>query len=247
MTLYGIKDAFLLVDGYDLTATRMQSLRQKIASVMEDSMGAGLEWEEWLPTGALRGEIEQTRAFFRAGASEAHELLKNLSSDPNAAARILCLAMAGNVIGRPFTGVEGAYQHEYEIQGSPGALHKANPTYQISGQVDVDALILKELATETAAFDTEGDAIDNGAASSDGGVGYLQVIDFEGYDSFEGVIQHSTDAVAWVDLVTFASVTEPGAQRIEVAGTVHQHLSFDGTFTGGGPGSVRVFAGFERG
>lgn len=245
--LFGPKDAFLLVDGYDLTATRMERLRMKVTSVLEDANGVGTQWEESYPTGQQRGEIEQTRAFFRPGAGEAHELLKDLSADPNGAARIVCAAYAGNVIGRPFDGFEGAYQMEYEVMTASGALQKANPKYQVTGQVDRGALILQPLATETATFDTESNSVDNGASSAAGGVGYLQVMDIQGYTSFEGVIQHSADGIAWAALVTFASAAALGPQRIEVAGTVNRYLSFDGTFTGAGPGSVRVFAGFKRG
>ncbi|MBT9176901.1 MAG: hypothetical protein DDT20_01226 [Firmicutes bacterium] len=80
-----------------------------------------------------------------------------------------------------------------------------------------------------------------------GGVGYLQVTTVSGVaPSLTARIQHSIDAVTWVDLITFAAVTSSNsAQRLVVAGTVNRHVRAQWTIAGTGP-SFTFFAAFGR-
>ena len=93
----------------------------------------------------------------------------------------------------------------------------------------------------------EGTSRDNAALTSAGGVGYLQVTAASGTTpSMTAVIQHSVDAGAWVDLITFTAVTTSNnAQRIAVTGTVNRHTRAIWTITGTGP-SFTFFAAFGR-
>ncbi|MBT9177502.1 MAG: hypothetical protein DDT20_01836 [Firmicutes bacterium] len=88
---------------------------------------------------------------------------------------------------------------------------------------------------------------DNAAATVTGGVGYLQVTAASGAaPSLTARIQHSVDAVTWVDLITFAAVTSSNiAQRLTVAGTVHRHVRAQWTIAGTSPSFI-FFAAFGR-
>ena len=93
----------------------------------------------------------------------------------------------------------------------------------------------------------EGTSRDNAALTSAGGVGYLQVTTVTGGSpSITVKIQHSVDAAAWVDLITFNAVTASNnAQRIIVANTVNRHIRAIWTITGTSP-SFTFFTAFGR-
>jgi hypothetical protein len=82
------------------------------------------------------------------------------------------------------------------------------------------------------------------ASSENGGVGYLHVTAFSGITNVVVKIQHSVDDITYADLVTFATVTAVGRERLAVAGAVDGYLAVDGNITGAG--SVTVFVGFCR-
>ena len=83
------------------------------------------------------------------------------------------------------------------------------------------------------------------ANSLQGGVGYLQITQLDGFTGFVGKIQNSTDDTVYTDLITFDDVTSaPTAQRKVISGTVGRYLAFQGDVTG--TGSITVFCGFAR-
>lgn len=105
--------------------------------------------------------------------------------------------------------------------------------------------ILHPLAAR--ATTTNGTARDNTVLTAAGGVAYLQVTAASGGTPNLTVrIQHSVDASAWVDLITFTAVTAANnAQRLTVAGTVNRHVRAAWTITGSTP-SFTFHAAFGR-
>jgi hypothetical protein len=78
-------------------------------------------------------------------------------------------------------------------------------------------VILQPVAALTATGN--GTAVDNAAATNNGGAGHLHVTAASGTTpTLNGKIQHSVDGSTWVDLITFAQKTTVGAERIETAG-----------------------------
>ena len=105
--------------------------------------------------------------------------------------------------------------------------------------------IMHPLAARVASG--EGTSRDNAVLTSAGGVGYLQATTVAGGSPNMTVkIQHSVDAAAWVDLITFTAVTASNnARRITVANTVNRHIRAIWTITGTDP-SFTFFAAFGR-
>jgi hypothetical protein len=84
--------------------------------------------------------------------------------------------------------------------------------------------------------------VDNGASSALGAVGYLQV-PVSG-TSVTVKIQHSTDNITYVDLITFAAATtNHNFQRIKVAGTVNRYLRAIISAQTAGPSTFAVGVG----
>ena len=137
-----------------------------------------------------------------------------------------------------------ALETNYEINSPADDL--VNVSVEAQSDVGHERVqILHPLAAETATGN--GVSRDNAAATTAGGVGYLQVTTVSGTaPSMTVKIQHSADAVTWVDLITFAAVTaDNNAQRVTVAGTVERHVRAAWNITGTGP-SFTFFTAFGR-
>lgn len=226
------------VDGYNLLAAKLQGVAHEIEIELEGSDGLGDRWREKTPTGMRTATLEQTGAFFETSTNTIHQAMSGMPETP----RLVTWATAGNVIGALFTAVKGAFTSKYSVISSMGKLTKANVIYMVTGQVD-EGVIVQDAVAKTA--DWTGTAVDNGASSATGGVGYLSTSAFSGLTGAVITIQDSPDNSVWTDLIVFANVTAaPNAQRLEVAGTVDRYLRVSGDVTG--TGSITPFVGFAR-
>lgn len=135
-------------------------------------------------------------------------------------------------------------QTDITTQSSNSGTVDWSATGEVTGGVDVGAAIEDERAVTA---DGNGPAQDNGAATSNGGVAHLHVVDFSGLTSDVITIEHSVDgSTSWATLVTFATVTGKTSERVEVAAgtTVRQHLRVVDDVTG--TGSCTRFVAFAR-
>jgi len=133
---YGSPHGFLLVDGYNLLAAKLASLRMKIIALQTPSHGIGDADEEHSPTGICRAEIVQEGGFWSTAALNIHAAMegKIAAHTPQAVPRIVCLGFAEQIVGRQFSGFVGAFQGEYEVVAEGGDLQKANVTYLVTGK-----------------------------------------------------------------------------------------------------------------
>lgn len=119
------------------------------------------------------------------------------------------------------------YNNAGEVAGLVGFTYSA----QADGGNDF-GVVLHAFAAETGT--TASASVNNGAASSNGGVGQVHASAFTG-TSVTPKIQHSVDDGVWVDLVSFTAISAAGSERVTVAAgtTVNQYLreTRTGTFT----------------
>lgn len=246
MSKYGSAQAkVFLVDGFSLLAAKVKEIRYKIISEREETTGAGDAYKAFCPTGVQSAELAQSGAFFDTNTDNIHDEM----SVNQGVVRVVCLGLEDNIIGRGFIGFEGAFAAEYEVLSEVKALTKANVTYDVTGDVDANGLILHELSAETADDDTEDESVDNLASSANGGVGYLQIeaMTLGGYTNVVIALRDSTDDITFADLATFTAATARTAERITFSGTVERYLAVSLTFTGAGSGqSCNYFAGAVR-
>lgn len=132
----------------------------------------------------------------------------------------------------------------YEVSSPVGDVVSVSAEVQADGGVDSGVLVAVNSVVSASAAST---AINNGAATSNGGVGYLHVTanTRDGASSF--VLQDSADNVTFVDLVTFANVSASatGGQRVAVSGAVDQYVRAQHV-PGGSSGSVTYTMAFAR-
>lgn len=143
--------SILLVDGYNLLSAGVQQITSKVTNVLQQKThGLGDGWEASSATGVLKAELSQTGAFFEDSVSGMHDAFKGLTG----VVRLLVFALAGNVIGKAFTGVQGVYQGDYAIMlAKPGSLSMADATYAVSGQLD-RGVILQNWTQKVATWST---------------------------------------------------------------------------------------------
>lgn len=102
---------------------------------------------------------------------------------------------------------------------------------------------LHDLIAEIAT--ANGTSVDNAASSADGGVGVLHVTAASAADTLDAKIQHSTDNITYVDLITFTQAAAATSERKTVAGTVNRHVRAQWTIAGVTP-SFTFVAAFAR-
>lgn len=144
--------AVLLIDGYNMLAAKVQGFSWKKTVELEKSDGLGDEWAEHTPTGMRSAIVKQTGAFFDTATNSIHTAFRAAAS----AVRVVCFAPAGNTIGAPFVGCEGAYNQSYQAAPSLGKLTKADAEYAVSGKIE-DGAIIQHHATKTADWNTKTD------------------------------------------------------------------------------------------
>ena len=135
----------------------------------------------------------------------------------------------------------------YEVSSVVSDLVKVSAEFQADGGLDSGRLLASS-AVIASATTTNGTAVDNAAASSNGGVGHVHATANTRNATTAVKIQHSTDNSTWVDLVTFTAIaiSTKSAQRIEVAAgtTVNRYLRSVIVTTG--TGSITTSVAFAR-
>lgn len=113
-----------------------------------------------------------------------------------------------------------------------------------TSRFDRGVMLMNEAArTSTAALSS----VDNAAASTGGGVAHLHLVAQSTLTSYVVKVQHSSNASAWSDLITFTDSTAETVQRSTVAGTVKRYTRANiSTFTGGAGKSVTAVVAFAR-
>ncbi len=144
----------LLIDGYDLLASKVKNFTHKITAILEKSDGLGDSFEAMTPTGLVKLEISQAGAFFDDSANGAHVLLNTPALQQ--VSRLVVAAFAGNAIGKAFLGLFGVYGMAYDVIGATATLTKANVTYNVSGALE-RGVILNQSVAKTANWNTKTD------------------------------------------------------------------------------------------
>lgn len=124
-------------------------------------------------------------------------------------------------------------------------VNKAEIEVQASDGNGIEHLLVhRALASASVASNVGSTSIDNGASSSDGGVGYLLVTSNATPGTATVKIQHSDDNATWVDLVSFSAVnTANKFQRVAVGGTIERYTRCIHTVA---TGAVTFHASFGR-
>jgi hypothetical protein len=132
----------------------------------------------------------------------------------------------------------------YEVSGAIADVVQASAEFQSSEGVEHGVI----LSSGTAVSSTgNGTGVDNGAATTNGGVGYLSVPVNTRNGNVTVKIAASADNSTFADLVTFTVVSSATktSERVEVTGTVARYLRVSYTVAGS-TGSATPIVAFSR-
>lgn len=135
---------------------------------------------------------------------------------------------------------------EYQVTTPVNDVVSVTGSVQSDGGVDTGKLLTPAVALTTS---TDGTAVDNGAASTNGGVGHLHVVANTRDGNVTIDVQHSADDITYVDLDTFTVVgasTVTSERSVVAAGTtVNRYMRYQSTVAGSS-GSATVVVAFAR-
>ena len=235
MPVHG-KDTKVYVNGYDLSDMFRASSIPAAAGTAETTT-YGKSDKAFIA--GLKEATLSVEGLFDGDANKVDAVLQSILGA--SAKSIWTILPGGDVFDGRGVGVEGI-ETSYEVS-SPieDAVQVTAEAQSSSGR---DGIIVHHaLAARTIDFDGAG--VDGGAASANGGVGYLHVTAYSGFSSVTVKVQDSADDITYADLIAFAAITgAPLAERQSVAGTVNQYtrVAIDVT----GAGSITLFSGFGR-
>lgn len=236
------KDAKVLVDEYDLSGYFNQADTSQEAALLETTT-YGATARTYL-TGFKNGTMNLQG--FWDGLAGAADVVLNAALG-SAGGEVLTMAPEGLTVGKRLALLLSRLT-KYGVSTPVDGVAAISAEMQADGGIDY-GVSLHALTAETATGN--GSSVDNGAASTNGGVAHLHVsaVTAVGGDSLTVKVQHSTDNSVWADLVTFTAVTTAATkQRVVVAAgtTVNRYLRASWTKGGAGSPSYTFAVGMAR-
>lgn len=236
MAKYGSAQvAFVLIDGVDVKGDTTEISDISVENVLEESTTLGDDWAEQTPVGMHKVTFDLNGFYTDDSTGLAARLV-----DEQDTQRVVSIGLSPTRT----IAIQGAYAAKVMRKLDKGKLHKVSAKFTVSGKLSDGSSASVPSTLRTG--DWTSTAQDNGAATTTGGTGYLQVTALSGFTGFVGSFEHSTDNLSWSTLLTFTNVTSaPASQQKSVTGTVNRYVRFKGDVTGAG--SIRVAASFTRG
>ncbi len=155
------------------------------------------------------------------------ELAVTMASTPN----VVTIGLAGLTVAERVRLVSGL-KTNYEPSGEVDGVVEISAEIQAAAGGVESGISLHALAPESAT--SNGTSVDNGAATTNGGVAHLHITAHTGVSTLQVIVQHSTDNVTFADLATFTTASGVTSQRVEVTGTVNRYLrAYRGFVVGG--------------
>lgn len=223
------------LNAYDLTGFYRKT-ESELTRETADSTVFNQDDKSYLP-GARDASLSLEGLFDGAVDGIEEVLLAAFNADPT----LVCICPQGDGLGNVAYG-KSCLETNYAIDASKDDIVTlANEMQSLVGR---DRLLVQHaLGSESASGQSA--SIDHAAQSTNGGVGYLQVMDIAGITNLAVVVQDSADNASWATILTFAGVTtDRGRERVAIAGTVRRYTRCTWTFTGAG--SAQFWVGFGR-
>ena len=147
---------FFLVGGRDLLGV-VTDFTEETEALTEETTPLGAGAQTHGAVGLVKASLQQN-GFYDDAAGLSNEAL----AGKEAVAQLVAYGVEGNLAGKGFVGLAGAYAAKYSRVAARGALHKANASYTVSGAKD-EGVILHPLAAEAAAGNTQTTSVDRAA------------------------------------------------------------------------------------
>lgn len=232
----------VVINQYDLSGF-FRSINPSLTRGMYDTTAFGSTQHQSIP-GFRTGTIE-IEGFYEDPATASAPDNVFAAIEAAATPPLVSVLPEGWAIGKRSYMIQ-ANESNHTVSAVIDDLVKNNATFQSTDGYDI-GVSLHGLTAE-AGFPVTGASVDNGAATSNGGVAFVQTSAIAGAGPNIVVkVQHSTNDSTWADLVTFTAITATGFQRVLVAAgtTVNRYLRATMT-QGGTTTSITSLVGFAR-
>lgn len=238
-----VKNITFLVNGYDL-ASALQGFgvsadSEEIDATTVKSTGAFREYVQ----GFKNGEIT-ANGIFDSDGTNLNKIHDVLSAAYNSGSSQTITASMGTVaVGDPCYMADGS-QMTYEVPMDTGALIFANARWRTNEAIRFGRWLA---SAQLNAGTTNGTAVDNGAATTNGGRLHVHLNNDAATDC-DFKLQHSTDNSVWAD-VSGAAISDLSAANasgsVAFTGTLNRYTRLVSTITGGN--TILVSAAVTRG
>ena len=175
----------------------------------------------------VMGQKSATLAAEGFGAGSTSEIDQHLE-DAISTSENIWLWYPHESVGMSGYGMKG-YNTQYDVKASiSGAVRVAAACQSNVGKEPVKCVRVLAVATASSS----GAALDNGAKSTNGGAGYLQVTATNTSDAAIA-IDHSSDGSSWATVATFATAPlNASAQRVAIDGEIRRYVKASCTLSG---------------
>jgi len=183
-------------------------------------------------------------AFFDPASGRSHAVWTSNSGKQPTADQDVLVPM-GSAVGDPCVGLVSK-QGTLTTTRSPGSAIAASATYSASNGSGLDFGVMLTAHDDTHASAGSGTVVDGGAATSNGGAGYLQLLSLDSGSVTVQIQECATEGGSYVNIVTFSTVAAaaaPASERLTMEGTVKRYLKVTttGTFS-----NAKIAVGFTR-
>ena len=144
--------------------------------------------------------------------------------------QVVTFASFGTTRGTPCKLIY-ADQSNFTVNSSTTEAVGVSGAYMTDGLVGYGVVLDPSTAITT---NTTATSVDNGAASTAGGVAHLHVTAFSGLTSDTITLEHSTDNSSFSTLATFAVVSAATVERLTINGTINRYVRVKDTVVGTG-------------
>lgn len=232
----------VLVGGYELTGDSNKLMFDDSYATF-DQTTFGDEVVNYI-LGQRTMKVEHS-GFMNAVAGRSHPVLKGI--DVNGAISIIMGQNASPVVGDPMYSLL-TQQEKYQAMPENGKVIPFNANFPNRGELGGWGVALAVPTTFTNT--SNGSAVNNGAASSNGGAGFLHILQAAGTDTYSIVIEGSATGAFGGEETTLATFTanasELASERASISGTIPQYTRWKATRTGSAGDTVEIAVSLVR-
>ena len=232
----------LYVEGYDLSGDANALNGLGYTSELLDVTTLDVEAKKRI-VGIADAEIS-VDAWFDAASNRSHAVWTSNSGKQPTADQEVLIPM-GSAVGDPCVGLISK-QGTYSTTRSPGSAISANVTYTTSNGAGLEFGTMLTAHDDTHSSAGSGTVVDGGAATSNGGAGYLQVLSVASGSVTVNLQESTSSGGSYSNFMTFSTVATAGAptsERLTMEGTVQRYIKVTttGTFS-----DAKIAVGFTR-
>jgi hypothetical protein len=234
------KNITFLANGHNL-ATALKSFSPEATVEEIDATVLGNSSRSWV-TGFKSGTLS-AEGIWNADGADADEIHDILSAAfVNSSTLVVTASLGSLAVGGDAVMMEGP-EVKYGVNTPLGELIMASAELRASNGISFGKWLM---SSQLNAGTTNGTAVDNGAATTNGGVFHVHLYNDDASD-VDTKVQHSTDGSTWVDLTNvnnLSSTHTAGSATVASGTTVNRYLRAVSVVTGGN--TILVSAAFAR-